>query len=471
MSRIRTTRRDVSWSYIGTFFSMGSNFLLLPLLLVFLDGSELGLWYIFLSISNLTMLFEFGFSPAFARNIVYCKSGVSELKSRSVEHSSASSAVDYRLLATLLKSTKRLYLFVSLAALVLCATVGSAYFSHIGSSVPSEVLWPSWAVVCAAIFLNLYYLYVVTFLRGFGDVASENKAKAFGRLIQIVLTCVLLVLGWGLLGAALGYLANGLSMRLIALIFFRRHSGDLHQIDLHYGDVAGKEVYEVVRTISNLAVKDGVVQIALFASTQAMAILCSLFLELSETAVYALMLQFATAVFSLAAVYYRSFLPMFQSAFAENNLGEQRGIVARCSVVYLAVSAVFVFSVALLVPPVLRVFEPDLAFDPALFFALSFYLLLFNYHSMCCGFIISRNEIPYAGAYVISAILGIALTCIFEVATPLGPFGIVLGQALVQIAYNNWRWPLYLSAKVESNPIELIQLGFKMIVGKTVGYR
>lgn len=39
----RTKRSDVIWNYVGTVVSMASGFVLLPLLMRFLSGDELGL--------------------------------------------------------------------------------------------------------------------------------------------------------------------------------------------------------------------------------------------------------------------------------------------------------------------------------------------------------------------------------------------------------------------------------------------
>ena len=58
---VTTRKNDVVWNYVGTLFSMASGFLLLPLLLVFLTDNELGLWYAFVAVGNLSLLFEFGF--------------------------------------------------------------------------------------------------------------------------------------------------------------------------------------------------------------------------------------------------------------------------------------------------------------------------------------------------------------------------------------------------------------------------
>ena len=70
--KVRISKKDVIWSYIGTLMSMGANLLLLPFLMYFLSDEMLGLWYVFASIGAIATLFDMGFSVTFARNITYC---------------------------------------------------------------------------------------------------------------------------------------------------------------------------------------------------------------------------------------------------------------------------------------------------------------------------------------------------------------------------------------------------------------
>ena len=62
---IKAKKKDIVWNYIGIFFSMGANFLILPFMLWFLDADSIGLWYVYLSIGGIAALFDFGFNPTF----------------------------------------------------------------------------------------------------------------------------------------------------------------------------------------------------------------------------------------------------------------------------------------------------------------------------------------------------------------------------------------------------------------------
>ena len=56
---IRISKNDVIWNYLGTLFTLGSNLLMLPFFIYFLDGNELGLWDVFMSIGGIVSLFDF----------------------------------------------------------------------------------------------------------------------------------------------------------------------------------------------------------------------------------------------------------------------------------------------------------------------------------------------------------------------------------------------------------------------------
>ena len=63
---VHAGKKDVLWNYVGTFMSMASNFLLIPLLLVFLSSEEIGLWYVFVAIAGFAQLLEFGFTSYYS---------------------------------------------------------------------------------------------------------------------------------------------------------------------------------------------------------------------------------------------------------------------------------------------------------------------------------------------------------------------------------------------------------------------
>ena len=68
---MKVRKKDVIWSYLARTFSLGVNVILLPLIMRFLSDTDLGLWYVFASISQVVNLFDFGFNATLSRHMTY----------------------------------------------------------------------------------------------------------------------------------------------------------------------------------------------------------------------------------------------------------------------------------------------------------------------------------------------------------------------------------------------------------------
>ncbi len=448
MASIKTRKTDVIWNYAGTLVIMSSGFVLLPLLMRYLSSEELGLWYVYLAVSNFAQMFEFGFNPTFARNIVYVVSGARRLSVKGCDTARVEEGIDWHLLNTLIKASKVVYALIALVVTVLLATLGSVYVAFVTQGMDPAVVWGSWPLFCVAVFLNLYFLWSTTVLRGYGDIAGEKKALVASKVAQLAVSAALLVAGLGLFGAAVGYLVNSVLFRVMAVLALRKHR------DIEEGrrsdtlPVEASAIKDVFQTIFHVAWRDGFVQFALYASTQAMSILSSLFLGLSETGTYSVLLQFANAVASFAVAYPDSFFPAAQSAYAEGDTRTQRGYVCTGIVGYWALHILGAVGVCVVFLPLLPLIKPGLTVDFPLFVVMLLYLGLLKQHSIFCCYIVGMNEIPYLWGYTAAAVAGTGLAWLLCAVFGMGAMGIVLGQAISQLAYNNWKWPTYLCEKL-----------------------
>lgn len=128
--KIRATKFDFFGTFFGIMFSLGSSFLLLPFILMYLNKSEVGIWYIFIAINGLTSLFVFGFDPTFARNIAYAWSGV-DLTATGAVFVSNNAKINYRLLKLFIFTSRILYAIISSVLLLVVSTVGTMYELYI----------------------------------------------------------------------------------------------------------------------------------------------------------------------------------------------------------------------------------------------------------------------------------------------------------------------------------------------------
>lgn len=245
---------------------------------------------------------------------------------------------------------------------------------------------------------------------------------------------------------------------------FKSHKDVQRGLSSDISPIRRAEMKEVLGTVSFVAWRDGVVSLAWYGATQAMSLLCSAFLGLAETATYSVMLQFATAAHNFSSVYMHTYLPSFQSAYVKGDRQRQRDSVDRGMSCYLLMFLICTLSVTLVVLPILPLFKSDFICNPTLYLGLSVYCFLLNQHSLYCQFIVSMNEIPYFKAYLASTVAGVMLTCLLCGWMHWGAWGLILGQAIPQLCYNNWHWPQYVYKKIGGTYIQSISTGTRWFV-------
>ena len=79
-----------------------------------------------------------------------------------------------------------------------------------------------------------------------------------------------------------------------------------------------------------------------------------------------------------------------------------------------------------------------------LIFMLIFSLLETN-HSVAGHILLTKNEVPFFKASILSGLGVIFLLLIFLNNTSLGLFSLILAPGIAQAIYQNWKWPMEVS--------------------------
>jgi hypothetical protein len=83
-------------------------------------------------------------------------------------------------------------------------------------------------------------------------------------------------------------------------------------------------------------------------------------------------------------------------------------------------------------------------------------------HSIAGIYLSTTNKIPFLSASIFS---GSAIFISSILAVPhMGLAGLVMAQGLVQMAYNNWKWPLAAIEHIGLSKRLILMLGLKRIV-------
>lgn len=454
MSKISIEKKDIVWSYIGNFLKLAINIILLPIILKFLSDDELGMWYVFASIGQMAILLDFGFAPALARNISYVWCGATDLQKENIKYDSNEST-DIRYFKVVLTTSKLIYLIIAIVAFVLMLSVGTLYIKSLTNE--SRILY-SWIIYSGGVFLNILYSYYTSFLRGVGAIAENNKAGVFSKVTQIIVSVVLLLYGFGLLGVSVAYFISGLILRISSKIYFERYEGIGEKLSQIKVSNLITECFSMFRVIWYNASKDGLVTLSNYLSTQANTLISSSVLGLSATGSYGLAIQISTIISTVSGIPYSSFLPQMQEAALKSSMKRSKDLFSTSIAAYSVVF--FIGSVALFaMMPILLYFKPTMDIDYSMFAVILLSMYIYQLFHLSASYISTFNILPYARSFIISSLGSVALSYIITTTTSLGLWGLIISPLIVYLLYNAWKWPSYALGIMKISAFDFIKEG------------
>ena len=357
MSRIKISKKDVGWAYIGSFFRVAANIILLPVVLKLLSDEELGIWYVFGSISQIVVLLDFGFAATVARNIAYAWCGVEKLQKNVVGEIKEGQDTNFVFFKLVLSTCKVIYSVIAGFALVFLLTAGLFYIRSLNSS-----CIVAWVIYSVGVGLNMMYCYYTSFLLGVGAIAENNKAAIITKLVQIVVSVILLYIGYGILGVSIAYLLSGITLRLSSKLYFDNYEHIRDNLKKVKSKTSFLEVKKMFNIIWYNASKDGLVTLANYLNSQANTLICSSVLGLATTGSYGLSIQLSSIAASIAGIPFTSMLPKLQEKAATRDcIGSQR-LFSGTMLLFL-IAFVFLTIIIVLLLPVIKWLKPTLAID------------------------------------------------------------------------------------------------------------
>lgn len=92
------------------------------------------------------------------------------------------------------------------------------------------------------------------------------------------------------------------------------------------------------------------------------------------------------------------------------------------------------------------------------------YLFLEATHSNAASFIITSNSIPFVKSSIFSGIAIIVLSLLLINITNLRLWSFLISQCIVQLSYNNWKWPLEVNKDLNINFLDIFKIGINKVI-------
>lgn len=455
MANIKIGKGDIIWSYIGNFFKVAANIILLPVVLKMLTDDELGIWYVFGSVSQIVVLLDFGFAATIARNIAYAWCGVDSLKKDSIGELNEGQKTNYEYFKKVLDTCRFIYLIIASVALLILLTAGLLYIRSLDESCVI-----AWIIYSIGVAVNLLYCYYTSFMRGIGAIAENNKAAVISKMTQIIVTIVLLTMGAGILGVSIAYFVSGLILGLCSKFYFEKYEGIKEKLKTVKSRSSLSEIKNMFGIIWYNASKDGLVTVANYLNTQANTLICSSVLGLVTTGAYGLSVQLATISVSIAGIPFSSALPKLQEKAAQRD--DEGGCrIFSGTMILFAISYVLLTVMVIVLLPIIKWLKPTLVIEVPMLLIVFLLLFIDKIYHLCASLISTYNTLPYTKAFFYSSIVSVIVSYVLANFTSLGLWGILLAPIIVAACYNMWKWPLYVLNLYNVTTVEFFRSGMK----------
>lgn len=436
---IKIDKSDIIWSYLGVIVSFTSSVISLPIVIHFLDGDTLGLWYVFSSVGSISIIFDFGFTVTFARNITYCWSGAKKLEKKGTIQGVAKEP-DFLMMRDVLFTCKKIYFIISVTCLIVLLTAGTAYIIYISSDISGNTHIVAWIIFSISTFLNLYYNYYDSFLRGIGAVKQANINRVCARMIQLLFMYIFLVLGFGILGLSIAGLLFGIVFRYMGKYNFYKY----HQIGHKLKEIKEKVNPIVIRgifkTVWYNAWRDGIVAISFYLSGHASVILCSLYLSLIETGIYSIGLQIANVVLGFAGTLYTTYQPAIQSNWIKGDIVSVRAIMIRILCTYIISYILGAFLVIVMGLPILRIIKPNVIVSVPVMLGLFVNMFIIGIRDCFTSYFSCTNRLLYVPAFIVTSLASILFSLFLMNFAGFKIWGLIISPIMCQLAFNAWYW-------------------------------
>lgn len=415
----------------------GAALLLLPFIVVNLSSEETGIWYVFMTIQGLVSVLDFGFQPTFARNFSLAFSGVNILQKVGISQEKPGEP-NYALVSAVLSAAKIVYAGIAIVVFISLLTIGSWYVnSLIADSVGLTVsTHQAWVIFSLAVTLNIYFLWYSPLLIGAGRIKQNYIYLIVNRASFALIGIACLYLGFGLTSLAFSYLAGVVLARLVVGLFIR-------EVKVNLVDNPGRaKTFKKLRLIWYNASRLGLVSVGTFLIVRYNVFVISHFMGLSAVASYAITLQVFSAVKAVAQLPFQVMLPQMVAARVAKNIKGLKHIFLRSTGFYLAVFLSGFLFLSVAGQAFFGVIGSKVELLPSIpMFLMGIVMVLEGNHSNCAFFISTENKIPFVWPALLSGV-GIALLSTIFAWLGYGLLGVLLAQGLIQLTYNNWKWPM-----------------------------
>jgi hypothetical protein len=430
----RAAKTAVLWYWIFNVLRLSSSILLLPLLLGCLSKADLGMYFVLVALTQIVPVLDFGLAPNVQRNVAYAMAGAKELQALGMSETPGTGTPNIALLWSLFRAVRSLYRRLAVVGFLILGAVGTwAVSVHVAETTWPAGTWLAWFISLVAVVSEIYLGWWTNFLIGMNQPLSAARFATAGYSLNLLLACILLKTGFGLLSVPIASLVSSLLQRSL------NRNATLKIMGKFSDPGDGSDVASLLKTLWPNIWRMGCLLLANYVVAN-LIVFIPMF-GLAINAEYGLSVRLITAVQTISAIWVYVKWPRIAQL---NNLGEvsQMGSILRPRF-WLQTLTFFSLSACVLGlgPLLLHRYFPDKQLLPLPWLGLlvlnAFFQMSFTFWTTLLWM---QNRIPSFIPTIITQIATLGLLTYLIAGAKMGAVAFILAPLACGAAFNYWFW-------------------------------
>jgi O-antigen/teichoic acid export membrane protein len=443
--KLKTKLVDHLLNYLANGLNICLGLIMLPFIVTKLNEFEVGLWIVFITITSLINLIEFGFQNTIGRNITYILAGADSISKENLpkltQKIKSNCSYDLGILQNLMSTVRSIYACMTLIGIIIFLVCGTIYINILLNNeniTDKSQYLICWLLVCFGNLIHIYYLYINTALKSSGELDKANIVFIITKTTTIILGISFLYADLGFISLGIAWFAGCLLGRLSSIIFYKRNFV-YSKLDLNK-TVAISLRKNYFSILWYNACRSGVVQLGTF-FIQRFTILVAANALGKQATPYSLTLTILYSVNSLSSVLMQLYLPKITYYQAKRNKKQVKKLFIGTWISVIIISLFINSFLYFYGDEILAIFGSEVCIlEKKYLILLIIFIELELIHSIAVSFLTTYNIVPFVKATIISGVLITVINLVF--IKEYGVITLILSFGLVNLFYNNWKWPI-----------------------------
>jgi hypothetical protein len=385
---------------------------ILPLVLIRFAPAEVAVWQLFATLITLTLMFDFGLSPTFARLLAYARGGApleAMVDMRQPVTAPATANPD-ETAARVFSTLVWLYPRLGGVIVLLLAVVGTFALQHpVDQTADHFAAWAAWAVVLASSLFGFLGNAYAAALQGMNSIAPLRRWEVATGLAQIASALAVLALHGGLLALVVTY-------QCWVVVNFYRNRRLLKALHPQLFALPPSRDLKVLEVMWPATWRSGVGVLMSQGIIQSSGVIYSQLAPAAEVASYLLSLRVITTISQFAQAPFYSKLPRLTELHAAGQREQQLAIAQRGMHLAHWIFVLGVLTTTAFVGPLLTIIGSHTAFvAPAIWAVMGLAFFVERFGAMHLQLYSLTNHIVW---HIANGVTGVIMVAVATVLYP-----------------------------------------------------